>query len=839
MQRIGLIHLSDLQFGAKHRFGFPSNISDKLAHDIQRLAESESFFPLYLVLSGDISETSSKIEFEDAVKSIQSIATQLAIDSRNILVVPGNHDVNWELAKSGKLIGHNSIKFQLFNEFVRRLGATTVLNEERYELVPDHQHGLSFLLINSAENEDDEIHVGHVDIKKMLAGFEQKHYQSQRFPTYTKIAIMHHSIYGTGSEQIDNAKDVEAVLIKNNFHILLNGHCHVYETMEKIFDGDRLIVNTCGSSGVNKSQRVDGIGNHYSTIVIDPARRECEIYYRIFNPQARTRMGIGGWISDNTYDRNPSVHSLPHISEIHLAQDDQIENPKLYTKFNLKSNPFTCLNAEKISLELLVSLFVDSGDRLNAATRLIGDSIIRGKRGSGKTMLLRYLNIFGTQQFFKTHNERMIAEVFPVFINLSTIHRSDIDGSTVMQLFQVADKLIYNEIIANLESKSDVLKSPQFKLSIHNLKQYVKNNAKDKPLIEVVGKGLREYFGTYFTHVLLLIDEIAPIFPPVFFEQPNDGFFKWLNTIRNAGPFFIRVAIYPNTVADRLNEERFGSIVDLEYDVKNESDYEDYRTYCKSLADRYLQSASVNVSKPVKLSDILEITDDSNDALEQIVYASDGSSRRFVALLDKLLMLGIREDRESAARMDKDVVFELIKEYSNNLFKSYQTSDQQLALLISKACKKQGTFRFIFPNMGATLNSLFAGREETNILKLVEVGSGRRGHTFEFTYPFCLLEEIPTHTLKKTRTICQSRDSKSGEWISKTTKIQNAELDEVNQVVKKTGVVSEKCDELILVKGEDGNDYYCNDYFDSIEVGNEITFQNTGDIAFDIERIGA
>ena len=70
MQRIGLIHLSDLQFGAKHRFGFPSNISDKLAHDIQRLAESESFFPLYLVLSGDISETSSKIEFEDAVKSI-------------------------------------------------------------------------------------------------------------------------------------------------------------------------------------------------------------------------------------------------------------------------------------------------------------------------------------------------------------------------------------------------------------------------------------------------------------------------------------------------------------------------------------------------------------------------------------------------------------------------------------------------------------------------------------------------------------------------------------------------------------------------------------------------
>ena len=47
MVRYGIIQLSDLQFGAKHRFGYPSKICDSIAQDILYMAEKYSFSPIY------------------------------------------------------------------------------------------------------------------------------------------------------------------------------------------------------------------------------------------------------------------------------------------------------------------------------------------------------------------------------------------------------------------------------------------------------------------------------------------------------------------------------------------------------------------------------------------------------------------------------------------------------------------------------------------------------------------------------------------------------------------------------------------------------------------------
>ena len=70
MSRFGLIQLSDLQYGSKHRFGTPSNVHDSLAKDILFLSEKFQFTPIYIILSGDITETGHADEFMDATNSI-------------------------------------------------------------------------------------------------------------------------------------------------------------------------------------------------------------------------------------------------------------------------------------------------------------------------------------------------------------------------------------------------------------------------------------------------------------------------------------------------------------------------------------------------------------------------------------------------------------------------------------------------------------------------------------------------------------------------------------------------------------------------------------------------
>lgn len=68
-----------------------------------------------------------------------------------------------------------------------------------------------------------------------------------------------------------------------------------------------------------------------------------------------------------------------------------MEDLALIEKYSIKRNPFTYSNAEKISANQIVKLFVSSEGRNKGAVRTTGDAIIRGSRGSGKTMMLRYL----------------------------------------------------------------------------------------------------------------------------------------------------------------------------------------------------------------------------------------------------------------------------------------------------------------------------------------------------------------------------------------------------------------------------------------------------------------
>jgi len=838
MIRYGIIQLSDLQFGVKHRFGNPSNIYESLAIDINYMAETYKFTPIYLILTGDISETAHADEFADASNSIQILARKISIDKESILSIPGNHDINWKLAEISKDIGDENIKYNNYNKFAfDTCNKYSVVNKDVYDRFFDHRLGIEFLFLNSCEKEDHQNHIGFIDSKKLIESIVKKF--ERGIEDYTKICLCHHRIENSkvnANSSIDNSYEIETILLENGYNILFTGHIHKNRCHEIRHNNKSIIYSGSGSSGVNSSQRADGLQNQYTIHILDSQNKKLESYWRAYSPNKRTRFGLGAWTDDNSIDINPSIFELPNIVNFDTFSSNSMEDLSLISKYNIKRNPFTFNNAEKISANQIIQLFVSSEGRNKGAVRLSGDAIIRGSRGSGKTMMLRYLDVFGSVTFDMNFKDRKVSESFPVFVNLSMIHNSEW-RSTTRTVIESAERIIFESVLNSLEDKNLKLNSAEFRNALFRTKQKLNIlQNQEGSLIWKLGIALRENMTNYFTHILLLIDEVAPVFPKTFFSDNDNGFIKWMNSIRNSGPYFTRIAVYPNAISDVLNEERFGSVVNLDYNIKSEGDYLAFREYCIELVNNYLKIVSLNKLELTKLSNIIDINGETeNDALEQLIYASDGSSRRFASLMDKC----ITSTRYVNGKVfNKEDVFEIIKEFSDNLLSSYDVSEKEIANSLAKACRKQTTYRFRLPNLSNLVSSLHEKNEELNIVKLTEVGKGSRGTTYEFTYPYCILMDIQTHNLKNTRKICSSRDRISGEWISQVTTITKAQIDFLNNEARLEGIVTALDKELIIISDLTGVNEYISESFEyDLKVGDKVSFINVNEIASDISKI--
>lgn len=837
MTRYGLIQLSDLQFGEKHRFEFPSKIVNQLSDDILTMAEKHKFIPIYLLLTGDIAETAHSNEYEDASGVIERLSLKIGIDKDSILAIPGNHDINWTLSKIANDVGDPNLKYNLYNKFAERsCNELSIVSTDEYKRYIDHRLGIEILLINSCEVEDHERHFGFINKDKLLKSITNSKYKSEG---YTKICMCHHRIDSNKDDiqnVVDNSYEIETILIENGYSIVFTGHIHENRCFEITHEGKKIIYSGAGSAGVNSTQRIDGIPNQYSIHILDSYNKKVETHIRAFNPQIRNKYGLGAWTSDNSMHINPALFDLPDIIDFDAFSSNSMENIELKDRYKIKRNPFTFTNAEKIQTAQLIQLFVSNENRNKGATRSTGDAIIRGSRGSGKTMLLRYLEIIGNYHFDNNVRDKIVSESFPIMVNLSLIHNSEWKGS-IDNVIESAERLIFESVINALDQKSTSLNLAEFKSALFRTKQKlsVLNNQQGSAIWKL-GVALKENMSNYFSHILLLIDEVAPVFPKEFFGDGEKGFLRWMNNIRNSGPYFTRIAVYPNDLSDILNEDRFGTIVNLDYNIKSEDDYLAYRAYCINLVNRYLQLVSIDKMNPTKISNIIEINDESeNDSLEQLIYASDGSSRRFTSLMDKCITYSEVED---ITIFNKKDILNVIKEFSNNLLTSYDLSEREIAQSLAKVCRKQITYRFRLPNLSGIVTALHAKNEELNIVKLAEIGTGRRGTTYEFTYPYCILMDIQTHYLKDSRKICLSRDRITGEWISQATTIAKEQIDYLNKELRLEGIIVDLSEDFIIIKDIVDQKEFISETFDSqFKVGAKVTFIHIDGIASDICKI--
>jgi 3',5'-cyclic AMP phosphodiesterase CpdA len=91
-----ILHLSDLHFtGAESATLWHSQLSEDLKYEL------DCDHLDAMIVSGDVGTYSLEQEYDEARRFLERLAKEFKLPSDGLIIVPGNHDLNWKLAKKG------------------------------------------------------------------------------------------------------------------------------------------------------------------------------------------------------------------------------------------------------------------------------------------------------------------------------------------------------------------------------------------------------------------------------------------------------------------------------------------------------------------------------------------------------------------------------------------------------------------------------------------------------------------------------------------------------------------------------------------------------------------
>ena len=91
-----ILHLSDLHFtDAESATLWHGQLAEDLKDDL------DCGHLDLLILSGDIGTRAEDGEYKTAARFLDQLRTEFKIDQSRIVMVPGNHDLNWKLSRKG------------------------------------------------------------------------------------------------------------------------------------------------------------------------------------------------------------------------------------------------------------------------------------------------------------------------------------------------------------------------------------------------------------------------------------------------------------------------------------------------------------------------------------------------------------------------------------------------------------------------------------------------------------------------------------------------------------------------------------------------------------------
>jgi 3',5'-cyclic AMP phosphodiesterase CpdA len=287
-----VLHVSDLQFGKYHRFADPAGGFDtllrRLCDDLDLLAGDHGLVPDVVALTGDLAEWGMPAEFEQVAMFCEQLRDHLKLDPDRLLIVPGNHDINWKLCSSyfdgcaGDGVEPRPPYWPKWKHYVG-LFQRLYRDVERYrftQLEPWTLFEISALQLVVA-GLNSTIHESHLDADHHgFLGEEQLRWFADRLADYRRrgwlrLGMVHHNAVRRAAIDEENLKDADDLrnILGDQLHLLLHGHTH--EGRVEML-GPALTVISTGSAAVARDQRpgpprVPGeVPNQYQLVRLTP-----------------------------------------------------------------------------------------------------------------------------------------------------------------------------------------------------------------------------------------------------------------------------------------------------------------------------------------------------------------------------------------------------------------------------------------------------------------------------------------------------------------------------------------------------------------------------------------
>ena len=99
MANSAILFISDIHYtddGSRSQFCKDDKKSyyQKWENYLMSLEQKNNIKIKYLIVTGDVVDTAKKSEYKEVANILQQLCTTLKIEKKNVLMLPGNHDIN-------------------------------------------------------------------------------------------------------------------------------------------------------------------------------------------------------------------------------------------------------------------------------------------------------------------------------------------------------------------------------------------------------------------------------------------------------------------------------------------------------------------------------------------------------------------------------------------------------------------------------------------------------------------------------------------------------------------------------------------------------------------------
>ena len=327
-RELRVLHLSDLHFSSADQ---ATTFYSQLHVDLRNELGVEKLDAL--IASGDIVNRADHVEYDAARVFLEQVMKGFSLTSKQLVLVPGNHDVNWDVAKkaydlkrkeelkgspiAGTFKQHGAevfevrdddryhARFEAFSAFYQGMkGVPYPLGYREQAIFDEPAPGLLVLGLNSAWETDHyfpdraSIHAESVAAALVKLGPPS--------PEQLRIAVFHHPVHSGEESRIKEAAFLQQLAVAG-FRIALHGHVHKADAQlyrhDRSDGGRKLELVAAGTFGAPTREWVPGYPLQYNLLRIAAEQVTVE---------TRKREEVNGaWSPDARWTQGPGLDPLP------------------------------------------------------------------------------------------------------------------------------------------------------------------------------------------------------------------------------------------------------------------------------------------------------------------------------------------------------------------------------------------------------------------------------------------------------------------------------------------------------------------------------------------------